>query len=100
MDKTEVIEKVKKYADLIRSQIKVQQIILFGSYAWGSPREDSDIDVAVIVDKIDDDFLKLSLKLYRLRRDIDDRIEPLLFEVEKDDSGFLSSVLKKGLVVS
>ncbi len=25
-------------------------IYLFGSYAWGSPNEDSDLDVAVIVD--------------------------------------------------
>lgn len=29
-------------------------IYLFGSYAWGSPTEDSDLDLLVIVDKSDE----------------------------------------------
>jgi hypothetical protein len=38
--------------------VKPQKIILFGSYAGGAPREDSDIDVIVI----SDDFRKMNLR--------------------------------------
>lgn len=29
-------------------------IYIFGSYAWGKPTEDSDLDVLIIIDKSDD----------------------------------------------
>jgi len=38
--------------DLIRrlaTELQPDQIILFGSHAWGVPHEDSDIDLLVIV---------------------------------------------------
>jgi predicted nucleotidyltransferase len=46
-------KQVKKYLDSLREQI-VQavnplKIILFGSYAYGQPHEDSDIDLLVIM---------------------------------------------------
>jgi hypothetical protein len=41
------------------------------------------------MDKIDDDLLKSGAMLYKLRRDIDDRIEPVLFEGNSDPSEFL-----------
>jgi len=31
------------------AELQPEQIILFGSYAWGEPNEDSDIDLFVIV---------------------------------------------------
>ena len=34
----------------IRNKISVKQIILFGSYAYGNPRKDSDIDLCVITE--------------------------------------------------
>lgn len=34
----------------IREKIQVKQIILFGSYAYGKPEENSDIDLCVITD--------------------------------------------------
>ena len=41
MDKSEVIKKLKKYKELISNQIAVEELILFGSYANGTNREDS-----------------------------------------------------------
>ncbi|HLA04865.1 MAG TPA: nucleotidyltransferase domain-containing protein [Syntrophales bacterium] len=38
--------------------VKPQKIILFGSYAGGAPREDSDIDLIVI----SDDFRRMNLR--------------------------------------
>ncbi len=99
MDNASVIEKLKIYADLVRANFPVQKIILYGSYAKGTTRENSDIDVAVIVDKIDD-ILESEYKLFELRRDIDEMIEPLIFEANSNDlSGFLEEIQKTGEVI-
>lgn len=104
MDKREVIEKVKKYLEVVRSHFPVKLVILYGSYAKAtaredSDREDSDIDVAVVVSKIDEDFLRSEVKLYKLRRDVDERIEPILLEEGNDQSGFLEQILEDGEIV-
>jgi len=99
MDKEAVIEKLNEYVNLVREHFPVQKVILFGSYAKGTAREYSDIDVAVIVDKIDD-ILESEYKLYELRRDIDEMIEPLIFEANSSDpSGFLEEIQKTGEVI-
>lgn len=38
-------------------------------------------------------------KLFRLRREIDTRIEPALLEESNDKSGFLEEILKTGKVI-
>ena len=66
-----------------------RHIVLYGSYAKGTAGSDSDIDIAVIVDKVEGDYLDQQAKLYRLRRSVDLRIEPVLIEYGQDKSGFL-----------
>lgn len=48
------VEKARKAIRLIANKLKEsynpEKIILFGSYAWGLPDEDSDIDILVIKD--------------------------------------------------
>ena len=99
LDKKSVIKKVRKYSDLVNTVIKPNKIILYGSFAKGNWNENSDIDVAIIVDKIEGDYLLLMKKLNKLTRDIDYRIEPVLLEPKDDISGFLTSVLLTGLVI-
>ena len=100
MDKREVIEKVKRYSDLVNIHFPtVKLIILYGSYAKSIAKKHSDIDIAVVVDKIDDDFLMLAAQLYKLRREIDARIEPILLEENNDKSGFLEQILKDGEII-
>jgi predicted nucleotidyltransferase len=60
-----------KLSDELRSQISEalkpvhpEKVILFGSYAWGQPTEDSDIDLYVVTQ---DDFMPAT---WRQRRDI------------------------------
>ena len=99
MDTTAVIDKVRQYASLVCNHFSVQKVILFGSYAKGNAGEQSDIDVAVIVDKVDD-ILESEFILYKLRRDIDAGIEPVLFEAGSDDpSGFLAEIQRTGEVI-
>ena len=52
MGKREVIKKLVKYKLLISSHFDVDKVILFGSYARGTQKTDSDIDVAVIVNSV------------------------------------------------
>ena len=99
MDQEKIINIVKKYAELVKQNYSVNQIYLFGSYAKGNAREESDIDVAKILDKIGDDYLEQSTKLFQLRRKIDLRIEPVLLELNNDISGFLKEIQTNGLQI-
>ena len=99
MDKAEVIIKLKKYKKLLSQYMSFDKMILFGSYARGSQREDSDVDVAIIVDEMRGDYFSTRPLLWRVRREVDDRIEPILFETKHDESGFLEEVMRNGMLI-
>ena len=40
---------IQAYADKIAERFHPEKIILFGSYAYGTPTEDSDVDLLVIL---------------------------------------------------
>jgi len=40
---------IRKFAKQVAKQFNPQKIILFGSYAYGRPSEDSDVDILVIM---------------------------------------------------
>ena len=50
--------------------LKPEKIILFGSYAYGTPTEDSDIDLLVVIANSDEPRYKRSRKAYRALRSI------------------------------
>lgn len=99
MDKNEVLEKLKRFSEIVVEKYNPLKIVLFGSYAKGNFKDESDIDVAVIVDKIEGSFLEKEAGLYKIRRNIDENIEPVLFEAGSDKSGFLDSILSYGEVI-
>ena len=99
MDKSEAIGLVREYAKLLRNHFPMEKVYLFGSYARNSNREDSDIDVAVVVRHLEGDFFDIQPLLWKLRRQIDDRIEPILIESENDSSGFLTEIERTGIEI-
>lgn len=99
MDKAEVIELLKRFKELLSEHMHFESLILFGSYTKGGQREDSDIDVAVVVDEVSGDYFETRPILWKISRQIDDRIEPLILERKHDASGFLEEVLKSGVVI-
>jgi len=99
MDQIEIDSVIKQYIDRILERFSPIQIILYGSYAKGGARIDSDIDIAVVVKEITGDYLDGIHLLYKLRRDLDARIEPVLLESEHDSSGLLREVRRTGKVV-
>ncbi|MGV8828729.1 MAG: nucleotidyltransferase domain-containing protein [Breznakibacter sp.] len=99
MDKREAISKVTQYSALLKQYIEFDKIYLFGSYAKNNYREDSDIDVAIVVKQMDGDFFTINPLLWKLRRQIDDRIEPILIESDFDDAGFISEIQKHAIEI-
>ena len=99
MDNTEVITMLKKYKKLLAQHMVFEKLILYGSYATGNAHKDSDVDVAIVVDSISGDYFSTRPLLWKIRREIDDRIEPVLIERTHDESGFLSEILKNGITI-
>ena len=91
--------RVKLFAEKINSFLPVKMIILYGSYAKGTERPDSDIDVAVVVDELTDNWLKINSRLFLISADIDDKIEPNLIIYKNNKSDFLESILKYGIII-
>jgi predicted nucleotidyltransferase len=104
MDKrNDIIDKVKAYKALVDVvfPVKIEQCYLYGSYAKGNPHKYSDIDVALVVRQLGDDYdiLKTEPILWKLTRQVDDRIEPVLVERETDYAGFLDEIRRIGILV-
>ena len=54
--------------DITNRLVKVYDpiaIYLFGSYAWGTPTEDSDLDLLIVVEKSDERPIKRSIEGYK-----------------------------------
>lgn len=87
MSKSDVKKIIKEFAELLKkNRIAFKQIYLYGSYASGKAKEHSDIDVAVVVEKVPRRFeahMEKKMDLRKLGCRIDTRIEPILLE-EKD----------------
>lgn len=78
-----VIEVIRKYVhELKRHNISVDEVILFGSFAKGTARDESDIDVALVAETFTDDRFDDRRKLVPFRRAIDSRLEPMPFSRE------------------
>jgi len=97
-------EMVTKIAKQIKLRFQPQKIVLFGSYAWGKPTEDSDIDL----------FLVMESKLRRDERavQVSDLFPHRLFPLDvivytpaetdlslKRGNPFIKEILSKGKVL-
>ena len=70
-----VIDIVKQYIMIIPKDFGVKKVFLFGSFAKGKEKDDSDIDIALVLECMPD-FFYTQKQLMKLRRKIDLRIEP------------------------
>ncbi|MEW5766890.1 MAG: nucleotidyltransferase domain-containing protein [bacterium] len=72
-----IMKIIIKYLELLRkNNISFEQVYLYGSYAKGTAREDSDIDLAIIAEEWLPDIFEAQLELMKLGRKVDTRIEP------------------------
>ena len=91
---------IKYIRELERHKIPIRKAVLFGSYAKGLAKPESDIDVALISEVFSGDRFKDRRRIIPLRRNIDSRIEPLPFTPEEfDNGGMLAEEIKKSGIV-
>ncbi len=98
-----IMEIVQKYVEKVCEKYQIKAIILFGSYAKGIEHEDSDIDIAIVTDDIENDRFDEEIKLMQLRWDIDLRIEPHIISIsdyENDETPFVMEVKNTGIKVA
>jgi predicted nucleotidyltransferase len=96
LDKSTVREIAMQYTNEVTKVLKPSAVILFGSYVNGIPNEDSDIDIAVIVNGFNGDWLKTASMLCELSWKVSFDIEPHLLDEKHDKSGFVAHVIKTG----
>ncbi len=95
-----VLNTVNQYVMLIAKELGVKKAYLFGSFAHGKEREESDIDIAVVIENMPDFFSTQKL-LMRLRRNVDLRIEPhpIMEEDFNSSNPFAWEIEKTGILV-
>jgi len=99
LDKTTVREIAFQYAEEVKKVLNPEKIILFGSYVNGTPWEYSDIDIAVVMNDYQGNWLDTAVMLCGLKRQVSLDIEPHLLDESCDRSGFLEFVKKSGEVI-
>jgi predicted nucleotidyltransferase len=76
MAKAKTFETVRKYiAFLTKHEFEVRKAYLFGSYIKGNFTDDSDIDLAVVMNNLSNSFT-MQIELMKISRKFDTRIEP------------------------
>lgn len=102
-----VAETLPQAVERIVSALKPEKIILFGSYAYGNPTHDSDVDLLVIMKtrkKRAERYVAVSQVLYPRQFPVDIIVKTPK-EVEeamkggKDNSFFIREIVKKGKVL-
>ncbi len=94
------LELVRRYKAVIAPLFDPSmKVMMFGSYAKGCANEWSDIDVAVILPKVDkENWWKTAVSLGRATRDISSYLEPILLE-NGEDSPIYREVMRTGVAV-
>jgi predicted nucleotidyltransferase len=90
----QAVAKASLFSDRIRAALPIRDVFLYGSFAKGNPREESDIDVGVVLDSSrTNDLFATGLRLWQEAHAVDVRIEPFCILSEDYDSCEPASIL-------
>lgn len=96
-------EVIDQYILELKKQIRVDQVILFGSYGRGTPRDYSDIDLVVVSPDFEGGTEKDYLILDRAARKINCLIEAIPYnrnDFQDHETGdFLDEIQKTGRII-
>jgi len=98
-----VAETLPPAVDRIVKALDPEKIILFGSYAYGNPTPDSDVDLLVIMEtrsRRKERYRKVSLLLYPRQFPLDVIVKtPHEIEQEMKTNFFIREIIHKGRVL-
>lgn len=100
LSRNEALQFVRDYKQVISPRFGGRmKVMMYGSYAKGSPNPWSDIDVAVIIPRVsDEEWLQQSTALVQDGRKVSSLIEPVLME-DHEDSILYDDVMRTGIAV-
>lgn len=92
-----IIKIAKRYIrELEKNNIRITEAIIFGSYAKGTAKAESDIDIALVSESFSGNRFDDRRRIVPLRRKIDTRIEPLPFRPEDFyNGGMMAEEIKR-----
>ena len=94
---------IQKFADRVAEEFRPRKIILFGSYAYGRPTADSDVDLLVIMPlrgSPHDKAVEIDLRLRRdFPMDLIVRTPAKVRERVKLGDWFMREIMEKGEVL-
>ncbi|MFH0798550.1 MAG: nucleotidyltransferase domain-containing protein [Pseudomonadota bacterium] len=94
MAQKEILNKLRRFKRLLEKEgVPVSKILLYGSYARGDQRKDSDIDVCVVSPAFGKNRLEERLFLFKQAPQIDNRIEPVSFSLKDYKTNKISPLL-------
>ncbi len=77
-----VQKELEKVSQKIATEYQPEKIILFGSYAWGNPKEDSDVDLFIIKNS-DKKTLEMMRDVRKITFDSDLAMDVLVYTPEQ-----------------
>ena len=97
---SEIIDLIQNFIALVKDDIEIEKVILFGSYAKGTYNLESDIDLAIISPdfKEEDCIDNMAMLLYKanvLKADI--QTIPFSIEEYEEPKGIMEEILKTGI---
>ncbi len=99
-------KQIEEIAKKIASHHNPEKIILFGSYAYGIPTEDSDLDLLVVVENSQQprykrarDIRKYLWGIAEVPKDILVYTQEEINEWKEVEEAFITSIIKKGRVL-
>ena len=98
MDKEQAIPLAKQLKKMEAEKLPLKALYLYGSYSKGNQREDSDIDIAVIVEHLNENYFEDTPLLWKLRRKISNLIEPVLL-TEDMNNPLYCDITKTGILI-
>jgi predicted nucleotidyltransferase len=104
MDKKQVINYLHKLLIQLELQgVKINKAFLYGSYAYGNPNEESDIDVALISEMFEGNYDELAGNIWVTSKKVNIHIEPYLLSNNKFNTDNISPILNiiktKGITI-
>ena len=97
-----VKKEIKDYIEILKKEIPLRKVILYGSYAKGKPKEYSDIDIAIISPSFYKlDIFERQLILSKAHHKFGEPIEPIGLTPEqvKRKKGFAREIVDTGIIV-
>lgn len=96
---------IQEITSKIVKEFKPQKVVLFGSYAWGKPTKDSDLDFFVVKDDPIKNTREMAIDLETILIDRDVPLDLLVYKPDQVikrinmNDRFVKKILEKGRVL-